>query len=67
VVGIFRELLNITIHKRTERNNFSFLQEGIIFLHRFTRIFTRYLGIFYLSLKCSMTSMTLREVVTSPL
>lgn len=29
--------------------------------HKFTRIFTRYPGIFYLSLKCKTTTITLKE------
>lgn len=65
VVGVFHELLYLTIHKRTERNNFRLLREEMILPHKFTRIFTRYPGIFYLSLKCAMTSVTLREAYKS--
>eukprot|EP01018_Ginkgo_biloba_P021288 Gb_10276 [translate_table: standard] len=61
VVGVFHELLNLTIHKRTERNNLGCLREEMSLPDKFTRIFTRYPGIFYLSLKCSTTTVTLRE------
>jgi hypothetical protein len=50
VVGVFHELLNLTIHKRIERNSFRVLQEEIIFPHGFMRIFTFYPGTFYLYL-----------------
>ncbi|GLJ32095.1 hypothetical protein SUGI_0646360 [Cryptomeria japonica] len=65
VVGVFHELLNLTIHKRTERNNFSPLREEMKLPARFTRIFTRYPGIFYLSRKCAKTTLTLREAYKS--
>jgi hypothetical protein len=37
------------------------LREELNLPHKFTRIFTRYPGIFYLSLKCKTTTVTLRE------
>ncbi|XP_074307030.1 protein WHAT'S THIS FACTOR 9, mitochondrial [Silene latifolia] len=60
-VGLLHELLSLTIHKKTKRNYLRSLREELVLPHRFTRIFTRYPGIFYLSLKCKTTTVTLRE------
>lgn len=61
VVGLLHEFLSLTIHKKTKRNYLRSLREELNLPHRFTRIFTRYPGIFYLSLKCKTTTVTLRE------
>ncbi|KAK9671650.1 hypothetical protein RND81_12G045100 [Saponaria officinalis] len=61
VVGLLHEFLNLTIHKKTKRNYLRSLRGELVLPHRFTRIFTRYPGIFYLSLKCKTTTVTLRE------
>ncbi|KAF8403954.1 hypothetical protein HHK36_012061 [Tetracentron sinense] len=61
VVGVLHELLSLTIHKKTKRNYLRCLREELNLPHKFTRIFTRYPGIFYLSLKCKTTTMALRE------
>ncbi|KAL9233019.1 hypothetical protein vseg_008062 [Gypsophila vaccaria] len=61
VVGLLHEFLSLTIHKKTKRNYLRGLREQLVLPHRFTRIFTRYPGIFYLSLKCKTTTVTLRE------
>lgn len=61
VVGLLHELLSLTLHKKTKRNYLRGLREELNLPHRFTRIFTRYPGIFYLSLKCKTTTVTLRE------
>ncbi|XP_043693480.1 protein WHAT'S THIS FACTOR 9, mitochondrial-like [Telopea speciosissima] len=61
VVGVLHELLRLTIHKKTKRNYFRPLRQELNLPHRFTRIFTRYPGIFYLSLKCKTTTVALKE------
>ncbi|XP_077225428.1 protein WHAT'S THIS FACTOR 9, mitochondrial-like [Tasmannia lanceolata] len=61
VVGVLHELLSLTIHKKTKRNYLRCLREELNLPHKFTRIFTRYPGIFYLSLKCKTTTVTLKE------
>ncbi|KDP21898.1 hypothetical protein JCGZ_03036 [Jatropha curcas] len=61
VVGVLHELLSLTIHKKTKRNYLRSLREEMILPHKFTRLFTRYPGIFYLSLKCKTTTVALRE------
>lgn len=61
VVGVLHELLSLTIHKKTKRNYIRKLREELVLPHKFTRIFTRYPGIFYFSLKCKTTTVVLRE------
>ncbi|KAK9153366.1 hypothetical protein Sjap_000846 [Stephania japonica] len=61
VVGVLHEILSLTIHKKTKRNYLRALREELNLPHRFTRVFTRYPGIFYLSLKCKTTTVALRE------
>lgn len=61
VVGVLHELLSLTIHRKTKRNYLRSLREELNLPHKFTRIFTRYPGIFYLSLKCKTTTVSLRE------
>lgn len=61
IVGLLHEFLSLTIHKKTKRNYLRSLREELNLPHRFTRIFTRYPGIFYLSLKCKTTTVTLKE------
>ncbi|CAN6483153.1 unnamed protein product [Victoria cruziana] len=61
VVGVFHELLSITIHKKTKRNYLRCLRLEMNLPEKFTRIFTRYPGIFYLSLKCKTTTVALKE------
>ncbi|KAL5980695.1 hypothetical protein ACLOJK_028604 [Asimina triloba] len=61
VVGVLHELLTLTIHKKTKRNYLRCLREELNLPHKFTRIFTRYPGIFYLSLKCKTTTVVLKE------
>lgn len=61
VVGVLHELLSLTLHKKTKRNYLRRLREEMNLPHKFTRIFTRYPGIFYLSLKCKTTTVSLRE------
>ncbi|EYU20680.1 hypothetical protein ABFS82_11G002200 [Erythranthe guttata] len=61
VVGVLHELLGLTIYKKTKRNYLRCMREELNLPHKFTRIFTRYPGIFYLSLKCKTTTVALRE------
>lgn len=61
VVGVLHEMLSLTIHKKTKRNYLRSLREELNLPHKFTRIFTRYPGIFYLSLKCKTTTVAIRE------
>ncbi|WCJ34094.1 Ubiquitin carboxyl-terminal hydrolase family protein [Euphorbia peplus] len=61
VVGVLHELLSLTIHKKTKRNYLRSVREELCLPHKFTRLFTRYPGIFYLSLKCKTTTVALRE------
>ncbi|XP_068643995.1 protein WHAT'S THIS FACTOR 9, mitochondrial [Aristolochia californica] len=61
VVGVLHELLSLTIHKKTKRNYLRCLREEFNLPHKFTRVFTRYPGIFYLSLKCKTTTVSLKE------
>ncbi|PKA61387.1 hypothetical protein AXF42_Ash014304 [Apostasia shenzhenica] len=61
VVGVLHEILSLTIHKKTKRNYLRGLREELGLPERFTRVFTRYPGIFYLSLKCKTTTVMLRE------
>lgn len=61
VVGVLHEFLSLTIHKKTKRNYIRSLREELSLPDKFTRIFTRYPGIFYLSLKCKTTTIALRE------
>ncbi|CAH9065086.1 unnamed protein product [Cuscuta epithymum] len=61
VVGVLHEILSLTLYKKTKRNYLRSLREEMNLPHRFTRIFTRYPGIFYLSMKCKTTTVALRE------
>lgn len=61
VVGVLHEILSLAIHKKTKRNYLRSLREELNLPHKFTRLFTRYPGIFYLSLKCKTTTVALRE------
>ncbi|KAJ1698534.1 hypothetical protein LUZ63_007046 [Rhynchospora breviuscula] len=61
VVGVLHELLSLTIQKKIKRNYIRKLREELVLPHKFTRIFTRYPGIFYYSLKCKTSTVVLRE------
>ncbi|KAI3791556.1 hypothetical protein L2E82_05374 [Cichorium intybus] len=61
VVGVLHEFLSLTVYKKTKRNYLRNLTDEFNMPFRFTRIFTRYPGIFYLSLKCKTTSVALKE------
>lgn len=59
-VGVLHEVLSLTIHK-TKRNYLRSLREELNLPQKFTRLFTRYPGIFYLSLKCKTTTVAIKE------
>ncbi|XP_071710537.1 protein WHAT'S THIS FACTOR 9, mitochondrial-like [Rutidosis leptorrhynchoides] len=61
IVGLLHEFLSLTVYKKTKRNYLRNLTNEFNMPFRFTRIFTRYPGIFYLSLKCKTTSVALKE------
>lgn len=61
IVGLLHEVLSLTEHKMTKRNYLGGLRGELNLPERFTRIYTRYPGIFYLSMKCKTTTVALRE------
>ncbi|BAS90338.1 Os04g0546100 [Oryza sativa Japonica Group] len=60
-IGLLHELLGLMVHKMVRRNAIRLLREELGLPHKFTRLFTRYPGVFYLSLKCKTTTVVLRE------
>lgn len=65
-VGIFHELLHLTITKRTERKNVSNLRKPLQLPQKFTKVFERHPGIFYISQKCDTQTVMLREAYEGP-
>ncbi|KAH0992624.1 hypothetical protein GBA52_004107 [Prunus armeniaca] len=61
IVGVFHELLQLTIHKKTERKNVSNLRKPLALPQKFTKVFERHPGIFYISKKCATQTVILRE------
>ncbi|MED6221902.1 hypothetical protein PIB30_059266 [Stylosanthes scabra] len=61
VVGVFHELLHLTLHKQTERKNVSNLRKPLALPQKFTKAFERHPGIFYLSNKNDTQTVVLRE------
>lgn len=61
IVGVFHELLHLTIGKKTERSNFSNLRKPLRLPQKFTKVFERHPGIFYLSQKLGVQTVVLRE------
>ncbi|KAJ9145757.1 hypothetical protein P3X46_028102 [Hevea brasiliensis] len=61
IVGVFHELLHLTIEKRTERKNVSNLRKPLSLPQKFTKVFERHPGIFYISKKCDTQTIVLRE------
>lgn len=61
IVGVFHELLYLTIQKRTERKNVSNLRKPLSLPQKFTKVFERHPGIFYISNKCDTQTVVLRE------
>ncbi|CAN8265768.1 unnamed protein product [Cochlearia groenlandica] len=60
-VGVFHELLHLTIGKKMERKNVSNLRKPFGLPQKFTKVFERHPGIFYISLKCNTQTVILRE------
>ncbi|RWR96597.1 protein ROOT PRIMORDIUM DEFECTIVE 1 [Cinnamomum micranthum f. kanehirae] len=65
-VGVFHELLHLTITKRTERKNVSNLRKPLQLPQKFTKVFERHPGIFYISQKCATQTVMLREAYEGP-
>ncbi|KAK4708443.1 hypothetical protein R3W88_029368 [Solanum pinnatisectum] len=61
IVGVFHELLNLTLQKKTERNNVSNLRKPLELPQKFTKVFERHPGIFYISMKGDRQTIILRE------
>ncbi|KAK7292117.1 hypothetical protein RIF29_07827 [Crotalaria pallida] len=51
IVGVFHELIHLTLHKQTERKNVSNLRKPLALPQKFTKAFERHPGIFYISKK----------------
>ncbi|CAH8363136.1 unnamed protein product [Eruca vesicaria subsp. sativa] len=60
-VGVFHELLHLTIGKKMERKNVSNLRKPFALPQKFTKVFERHPGIFYISMKCDTQTVILRE------
>ncbi|KAJ0988685.1 hypothetical protein J5N97_007041 [Dioscorea zingiberensis] len=60
-VGVFHELLHLTLGKKTERKNVSNLRKALALPQKFTKVFERHPGIFYLSEKLATQTVVLRE------
>ncbi|GMH11220.1 hypothetical protein Nepgr_013061 [Nepenthes gracilis] len=61
IVGVFHELLHLTIQKKTERKNVSNLRRPLSLPQKFTKVFERHPGIFYISKKSDTQTVILRE------
>ncbi|XP_073308794.1 protein WHAT'S THIS FACTOR 9, mitochondrial, partial [Primulina huaijiensis] len=61
VVGVFHELLHLTINKKTERKNVSNLRAPLAMPQKFTKVFERHPEIFYISQKGGLQTVVLRE------
>ncbi|XP_050220673.1 protein WHAT'S THIS FACTOR 9, mitochondrial [Mercurialis annua] len=61
IVGVFHELLHLTVQKKTERKNVSNLRKPLSLPQKFTKVFERHPGIFYISMKCDTQTVVLRE------
>ncbi|KAL6549733.1 hypothetical protein OROMI_020221 [Orobanche minor] len=61
VVGVFHELLHLTVLKKLERKNVSNLRGPLGMPQKFTKVFERHPGIFYLSKKGGTQTVVLRE------
>ncbi|CAN1133949.1 Protein WHAT'S THIS FACTOR 9, mitochondrial [Linum perenne] len=61
IVGVFHELLHLSLEKKTERKNVSNLRKALRLPQKFTRVFERHPGVFYISKKCDTQTVVLRE------
>ncbi|KAH6804482.1 Ubiquitin carboxyl-terminal hydrolase family protein [Perilla frutescens var. frutescens] len=60
-VGVFHELLHLTILRKIERKNVSNLRVPLAMPQKFTKVFERHPGIFYISKKGATQTVVLRE------
>ncbi|KAK6919624.1 Plant organelle RNA recognition domain [Dillenia turbinata] len=65
IVGVFHELLHLTVLKKTERRNVSNLRKPLSLPQKFTKVFERHPGIFYISKKNDTQTVVLREAYAS--
>ncbi|KAL0393826.1 UNVERIFIED_CONTAM: protein WHAT'S THIS FACTOR 9, mitochondrial [Sesamum latifolium] len=61
IVGVFHELLHLTILRRMERKNVSNMRGPLAMPQKFTKAFERHPGIFYISKKGDTQTVVLRE------
>ncbi|XP_022761716.1 protein ROOT PRIMORDIUM DEFECTIVE 1-like isoform X1 [Durio zibethinus] len=61
IVGVFHELLHLTIQKKTQRQNVSNLRKPLSLPQKFTKVFERHPGIFYISKISATQTVVLRE------
>ncbi|KAL2469200.1 Ubiquitin carboxyl-terminal hydrolase family protein [Forsythia ovata] len=61
IVGVFHELLHLTILKKAERKNVSNMRSPLALPQKFTKVFERHPGIFYISKKGDTQTVVLRE------
>ncbi|PIN15320.1 hypothetical protein CDL12_12041 [Handroanthus impetiginosus] len=61
IVGVFHDLLNLTILRKLERKNVSNLRGPLAMPQKFTKVFERHPGIFYISKKGGTQTVVLRE------
>ncbi|XP_009626907.1 protein WHAT'S THIS FACTOR 9, mitochondrial [Nicotiana tomentosiformis] len=61
IVGVFNELLHLILQKKTERRNVSNLRKPFELPQKFTKVFERHPGIFYISMKGDTQTVVLRE------
>jgi hypothetical protein len=60
-VGVFHELLHLTVAKRTERQNVSNMRKLLGMPQKFTKVFERHPSIFYISRVLDTQTIVLRE------
>lgn len=61
MVALFHELLHLMVGKKTERANLSNLGRPLGLPYRFSKVFGRHPGVFYLSQKLATQTVVLRE------
>lgn len=61
IVGVFHEFLHLTIQKKTQRKNVSNIRKPLALPQKFTKVFERHPGIFYISKKDDTQTVVLRE------
>ncbi|KAG1363818.1 putative protein ROOT PRIMORDIUM DEFECTIVE 1 [Cocos nucifera] len=61
IVGVFHELLHLTLEKKAKRRNVSNLRKLLGLPQKFTKVFECHPGIFYLSQKLGTQTVVLRK------